>query len=45
MASLLDESVRDLYIEEIDEEYEEVREDHYESLKVRIHGGREVASR
>ena len=33
-SALLDESVKDEYIEEIAEEYEEIREEHYDSLKV-----------
>ncbi|XP_075268567.1 methionine synthase isoform X4 [Opisthocomus hoazin] len=34
-SQLLDESVRDDFIEEIFEEYEEIRQEHYESLKER----------
>ena len=32
--SLLDESQKEDFCEEISEEYEEIREDHYDSLKV-----------
>ena len=34
MSSLLDKTMYDDYVTEIAEEYEEVREDHYESLVV-----------
>lgn len=33
-SQLLDESLKDEYFEEITEEYEDIRQDHYESLKV-----------
>ena len=36
VSSLLDETVRDEFVEEIIEEYEEIREDHYDSLKVNM---------
>lgn len=33
-SQLLDENLKDEYFEEITEEYEDIRQDHYESLKV-----------
>lgn len=33
-SQLLDENLKDDYVEEILEEYEDIRQDHYESLKV-----------
>lgn len=33
-SQLLDENLKDEYFEEIMEEYEDIRQDHYESLKV-----------
>ena len=33
-SQLLDENLKNDYIEEIQEEYEDIRQDHYESLKV-----------
>lgn len=33
-SQLLDENLKDDYFEEIIEEYEDIRQDHYESLKV-----------
>lgn len=33
-SQLLDENLKDEYFEEIAEEYEDLRQDHYESLKV-----------
>lgn len=33
-SQLLDENIRDDFIEEIQEEYEDLRQDHYDSLKV-----------
>lgn len=33
-SQLLDESLKDDFFEEIREEYEDVRQDHYDSLKV-----------
>lgn len=36
MASLLDKGIRDVFIEETAEDYEDIREEHYESLKVGI---------
>lgn len=35
-SQLLDESVKDDFFEEILEEYEEIRQEHYESLKVQM---------
>lgn len=35
-SQLLDENLKDDYIEEIQEEYEDIRQDHYESLKVSV---------
>lgn len=35
-SQLLDESLKDDFFEEILEEYEEIRQEHYESLKVQI---------
>lgn len=34
-SQLLDDAMREEYFEDIKEEYEEVRQDHYDSLKVR----------
>ena len=34
-SSLLNEEDRDDFVEEISEEYEEIRTDHYDSIKVR----------
>lgn len=34
-SSLLDEACREEFVEEVSEEYEEIREEHYDSLKVR----------
>ena len=34
MVNMLDENLKDEYFEEILEEYEDIRQDHYESLKV-----------
>jgi len=39
VSSLLDETMRDEFVEEIIEEYEEIREDHYDSLKVNMGSG------
>ena len=36
VSSLLDEKVRDELVEDVAEEYEEIREEYYESLKVVI---------
>jgi len=33
-SGLLDKKNRDVYLEEIQEEYEDIRSDHYDSLKV-----------
>ena len=33
-SALLDEDVKDEYVEEIADEYEDIREEHYDSLKV-----------
>ena len=34
MASLLDDRKKEYFVEEVREEYEEIREDYYESIKV-----------
>lgn len=34
-SQLLDENLKDDYFEEIREEYEDIRQDHYDSLKVK----------
>lgn len=35
-SQLLDDSIKDDFFEEILEEYEEIRQEHYESLKVQM---------
>ena len=36
MSALLDKEMKDIFIDEIKEEYEDIREDYYESLQVCI---------
>lgn len=38
-SQLLDEAEREEYFEDLKDEYEEIRQDHYDSLKVRMAGG------
>ena len=33
-SALLDDKSRDLFVEDVNEEYEEMRQDHYDNLKV-----------